>query len=247
LPELIYLDKWIADGSLSVSERRIANADASAGLTGSDPWINSMVGKVAWWLPGDIIFNRSEVDRWPVAWRPQRRGGIGLSYGGGWRDPWQRKTRYYPGMTIEPGNGFLYRAREAGDTDDSSPVWSTAIGQLIKDGSQVWECFSQAEISFEPILDSAPTMLEKNCSQGGNIVFSTDEIAHARYKLTGSPPGEFSVIIGSGVCGSWDRIVFNASNQQARIKANSADPGIIIPNNTAYRLLHDGSIIIKVE
>lgn len=58
-------------------------------------------------------------------------------------------------------------------------------------------------------------MLEKDCSQGGAIPLTDEEVSHAGYKLTGTPSNDFPVIIGSGVAGSWDRVVFNASNRTA--------------------------------
>jgi hypothetical protein len=149
-----------------------------------------------------------------------------------------------------PSSVLITGAREVGDTADTpSGTWPTAIGQMVTGSSEVWECVGQAgeEDSFEPVIDCAPTMLEKDCSQGGTIVLPKNETAHARYKLQGSPPGQFSVVIGSSISGSWDRIVFNASNQEARIKASSGDVGITIPANTAYRPLNYGSNIIKVQ
>jgi len=96
-------------------------------------------------------------------------------------------------------------------------------------------------------------MVLKDCSQGGTITLSDEDIAHARYKLTGTPSSDFSVVIDKGVAQSWDRVVFNATNRTATIKANLNDPGIPVPGKAnpsdlgnAYRLLNDGSNIIRI-
>jgi len=456
---------WYGGRQDKSEERRITSAVASSGQPGSEPWTGS-AGKVAWWIPGDIIFNRDESVRWPLAWRPTMRGGVGGS-------SWQPDNEYYAGETVDPGNGYIYRGTTYGETGDSQPIWpvptvqdgtttpivwqctgpgaSTALdavlwqpnhsyssgdtlqpgngytytalnsgesGDLqpawpllmppsgfelkVQDGTpivwqctgpgpsstlsdwhinyqydsganvhpgngytytalnkgesgnsppawplpipgdpeptvqdrypQVWEWFgigptdwqpdhhynshdtlqwvgngytytatnsgqsgqyqpvwpipsagtSQPTVQdgelvwqytgpgptspdtasappiFEPILDCAPTMLEKDCSVLPNpptIILSDDEIAHVRYKLTGTPSSDFSVVIGSGVAGSWDRVVFNATGQSATIMASSSDttgipiPGIngANPSGQAYRLLNDGSNIIRVQ
>lgn len=226
-------------------ERRIANADATAGVAGDTAWHNTIASNVGWWRPGDIVWNKSEAQRWPVAWRPMTRSGI-ASDAFGFNQPWRPSTGYYPGQSIAPGNGFIYRATVAGTTDaKNKPAWPTTAGQTVDDATQIWECAGTTPGSFEPILDCAPTMLVKDCSAGGTFTLTSDEIAHARFKLTGAPGGAFNVLIGSGVAGSWHRVVYNATNTAATVKAGDGDTGVAVPAQSAYLLLHDGSAIVR--
>lgn len=226
-------------------ERRIANADAAAGAPGDIAWHSTTASPVGWWQPGDIVWNRSSAQRWPIGWRPTKRSGVGFD-SFGFSQPWRPTMLYYPGQSIAPGNGRIYRATAAGETAGAEPQWPTTVGQTVNDGAQIWECAGTIPGSFEPILDCAPTMLVKDCSAGGTITFMEDEIAHARFKLTGAPAGAFNVIIGSGVAGSWDRLIYNATNNPATVKASNGDSGVTVPAQSAYLLLHDGSSIARV-
>jgi hypothetical protein len=89
-------------------------------------------------------------------------------------------------------------------------------------------------------------MLVKDCSAGGTITLTADEVAHGRFKLTGAPAAPFNIIIGSGVAGSWDRVLYNATNNPVTAKASDGDPGVTVPSKSAQLLLHDGSTIVRV-
>lgn len=90
------------------------------------------------------------------------------------------------------------------------------------------------------------SMLTKDCSAGGTITFNAGEIAHERYKLTGSPSASFIVIIGTSPLDSWNRVVYNASTKSATIKASGGDTGVIVLAGQALYLLNDGTNMITV-
>jgi hypothetical protein len=202
--------------------------------------------------------------RWPLGWRPTKTGGVGFNPLSRF---WRANTKYRPGNTVEGRNGLLYMATTDGLSDpNKQPSWpSTPIGTMVKDYQQIWKYMGIAPdpskansdpapdpSMFEPILDCSPTMLKKDCSNAREISLSDEEIAHARYKLTvapDSPAQDFTIFIGSGVAGSWDRVVYNATPNTCTVKTKSGDvhAGIVIPKYTAYRLMNDGTQIIRVQ
>jgi hypothetical protein len=262
-PRAVYFDNLWYGLLQKVGERRIANADVSVGPPGSVGWTDS-ADKVAWWTPGDIIFNRNYLERWPISWHSTKRGGIALAFSS-WRATWEANMRCHLGETVEvevDGSRYFYRATVYCESGDSQPIWPVLIRDdpisHIKDRyPQVWEWFGTAPSSlseqfpsiFEPILDCAQIMLVKDCNQlpPPGDPLSEDDTTHARYKFIGTRSDDFSVIINAGLSGSWDRVVSNTTNRTATIRANPGDPSIPIPSNNAYRLLDVSFCVVFVS
>lgn len=92
-----------------------------------------------------------------------------------------------------------------------------------------------------------PSLLTKDCSAGGTITLSSTEIAHLRYKLTGSPAADFTVIIGIGNGDSWTSTIWNATSKNVTIKGSGGDTGVIIPAGIIYNILSDGTNAARVQ
>lgn len=76
-----------------------------------------------------------------------------------WASVWTANTAYAAGAVIRPtsGNGHVYLAQNAGITDSTQPTWPTVVGQVVTDGTMVWNTcgsYVTALIADDPQWDN---------------------------------------------------------------------------------------------
>ena len=223
---------------------------------GSVAWRGQLTSSEnGWFSPGDLILNRNATTNYPVGMRATQHGGWSLSAGYGYNVHWSAGLSMRVGDAIYPSveNGFIFRADIVnGATGNVEPVWPLSFGAQIVDNGVTWtnvgtqDGYGSNTNTFEPFGVASPLKLTKDCTAGGTITLSFDEISHERYFLTGSPGSAFTVVIGTGAGDSWNRVVFNSSGQNATISAGGGDPGTVVLAGKALHLLHTGTSIIVV-
>ena len=248
-PGHVTFDDGVWFGTQAQGWNRLTGASADHDV-GTTDWLGgtgSDTGFVGWFSAGDLVVNRSNTTRFPAAWRAVESGGWSMGLFGP-NTPWVTGRQYSPGESVEPTvpNGYVYRALSRGTAGGAEPTpWPTTRGGTIVDNDVTWECVGpQGPSVIEPILTQSELLGVYTVA--GSATLTENEAQFERLKLDGAPGAAFDLTLPPGPADGWLRVVWNATADDATIKASAGDPGIVVPAGSAYHLLSDGAACVRV-
>lgn len=248
-PGHVTFDDGVWFGTQTQGWNRLTGASADHAV-GSTDWLGGTgtdTGFVGWFSAGDLIVNRSNTTRFPAAWRAVESGGWSMGLFGP-NTPWVTGRQYSPGESVEPTvpNGYVYRALSRGTAGATEPTpWPTTRGGTIVDNDVTWECVGpQGPSVIEPILSQSELLGVYTVA--GSATLTENEAQFERLKLDGAPGAAFDLTLPPGPAEGWLRVVWNATADDATIKASAGDPGVVVPAGSAYHLLSDGAACVRV-
>lgn len=146
-------------------------------------------------------------------------GGVTLSNsvtvnraGTAWSTTWAALTAWSDSQVIRPvvANGYVYRCTQSGVSAATEPVWPTAVGQCVQDGTAAWVC--TGTIVVQLIADDLlPAWAAFSAGPFRHVVLSdrrqadpADQVLIGVFTLPNDQVGpgvDFNIIFGpSGVC-----------------------------------------------
>src|SRR5207249_4604478 len=198
---------------------------------------------------GDLILNSggdrpSSLPRYPVGWRPKKYGGGKAQLGA---SMWSAGMTIYTGQVISASpdtvGHSLFQAQNAGTTGGVRPSFNDTQGATYMDNGIQWLQIGPNGGDFEPIITESPSLATIDVTT--TPAPTGDAVAYARIKLTNAS-ANFNLTIEGGAAGGWDRVIWNSSGFTATIKGCGGDPGVSIPNGSAYHLPSDGARVVHV-
>jgi len=248
-PGHVTFDDGVWFGTQAEGFNRVTGASADHAV-GAPAWLGGTginTGFIGWFSAGDLIVNRSNTTQYPVAWRARETGGWSVNLSGP-NTTWTADTQYSPGESVEPTapNGYIYRALTRGICGATEPTpWPTTRGDTLADNEVTWECVGpQGDSIIEPILTQSELLGVYTVA--GSATLTVNEAQYERLKLDGAPGAAFALTFPAGPASGWLRVVWNATADDATIKASAGDPGVVVPAGTAYQLLSDGTSCVRV-
>lgn len=95
--------------------------------------------------------------------------------------PWLANTNVRAGQIIQPSNGKMYKARNAGTTGATSPAFPTTTDLGVNDGTTYWTClgdaFDQSQIQ---IGLSATGVFSSSVNLGAELLSGTAVAIHVK-------------------------------------------------------------------
>ena len=132
--------------------------------------------------------------------------------GTAWSTTWAAHTSWTDSQVVRPvvANGYVYRCTQSGVSAGVEPVWPTAVGQCVADGTAAWVCTGSIVVQLVAD-DLLPAWSSFSAGPFRHVVLSdrrlpspADQVLIGVFTLPNDQVGpgiDFNIIFGaSGVC-----------------------------------------------